>query len=255
MADLTTGPQVILGDGHVPFTLTAALRSGVGMDEPYGLDLAGLLATRLRAVARAQRAEAGRLVSDPLPDTTHPDPDDMALPLGRCLGGEDWHWLASCAIPVEPAPDPETRLFYRVVDSSWAQRAAHRPLPYQHPGKGPHRDIMLPSPVVVCRAVQWRAVGDPDRVHDLMKAMDFIGRRRTVGEGKVLSWDVQIHADADPARWCHIDGERLLRPVPVRCAEALDVPYRLGWYAVRPPSWHPDRLQEMAMTDDEEDEW
>lgn len=253
MAAVTTGPTVALGDGHVPFTVTATLRSGVSMDEPYGLDLAGLIATRLRALARAQREAAGRLVSHPLPDTTHPEPDDMALPLSRCLGGEDWHWLASCAIPVDPAEDPEARTFYRVVDSSWAQRAAQRPLPYQHPGKGPHRDIMLPSPVMLCRALQWRAVGDPVQVHELLRTTFFIGRRRAVGEGKVLSWEVELAEDVDPSAWVHAEGDQILRPVPAECAEALEVPYRMGMYAVRPPSWHPDLLQPLAMTDDEDD--
>lgn len=250
-----SGPRVDLGVDHVPFTVTATLRAGVGMDEPYGLDLVGLIATRMRAVARAQRHDAGQAVTNPLPDTTHPEPDDMSLPISRCLEGPDWHWLASCAIPVDPAPEPEPRTFYRVVDSSWAQRAAERPLPYQHPGKGPHRDIMMPSPVLICPALQWRAVGDPERVHDLLKAVFFIGRRRTVGEGSVLGWDTEVHLDADPATWTHVDGDTIIRPIPVECADTLGVPYRVGWYALRPPSWHPDRLQEMAMTEEDDDAW
>lgn len=238
---------------HVPFTVTAHLLAGVGMNLPYGLDLAGLLAARVRVLARESRALSGNLLTSPLPDSTEEEPEDLTLPLARCVhaGGEEWHWMGSCAIPVDANPDPAPRTFYRVVDAAWAQRAADRPLPYVHGSHGPYRDVMMAAPVLVCQALQWRAVGDPDETLRLLSPMRFIGRRHATGEGQVLSWSVETVV-ADPFLWAHTDGDDLVRPVPVACAQTAGVPYRLGWYALRPPSWHPGRLRELAMTDDTE---
>lgn len=245
---------IAAGPEQVPMLVTASLRSGVSMDLPYGLDLAGLLAARLRTVDRSGLDVAGLRTSAPLPDTTEQDPEDMDLPLAVCSTGADWHWLASCALPLDAGEHPEPRTFYRTVDAAWAQRAAERPVVYHHPSKGPYRDMMMPSPVVVTHELQWQAVGDPDRVEGLLRGLRFIGRRRAVGEGGVTRWRVET-VDADPGSWGHLRGADLIRPCPPECAEELSVDYRLGWYAVRPPSWHPDRLAAMAMTPEAEEDW
>lgn len=243
-----------VAEGHHPVLVTAFLRTGVSMDLPYGLDLAGMLAARLRTVDRSALSRSGRLTTSPLPDTTQEDPEDMNLPLSTCTTGEEWHWLASCAIPVKPQEHPEPRTYYRNVDAPWAQRAAIRPLAYHHPSKGPYRDMMMPSPVVVCGAVQWQAVGDPERIEHLLRGLRFIGRRRSVGEGGVLRWTVE-QVDALPLEWAHVREQEIVRPCPEKCAMEMGLDYRLGWYAVRPPSWHPDRLRSMAMTPEPQEEW
>ena len=242
---------------HTPIAVRATLRSGIGMDLPYGLDLAGILATRIRALDRKERADKGSLVTAPLPDTTEEEPEDLALPLARCHGGgPDWHWAASCAIPLDPDPDPEPRTFYRTLDAGWMHRVAVRPLPYHHPSKGSYRDMMVPAPIVQCREVEWRAVGDAKAIERLLRPLAYLGRRRSVGEGKVLSWTVHEVTDADPAEWAHrTDNNELIRPVPTACAEALAVPYDMGYYALRPPSWVPGRMQELAMTKADDDDW
>lgn len=258
MAVTAPALRVDLDPGHVPIEVTAHLRTGVGFDQPYGLDLAGILAARVRRLAQATLDTRGALATQPLPDTTEDEALDLVLPLSRCSTGEDWHWLATCATPVDPLPDPEPRTFYRVVDSRWAQHAADRPLPYFHPSGGPYRDVMMPAPVTVCRAVRWRAAGDPEAVRALLTPLRFIGRRRATGEGGVLSWDITTPTlTGDVGEWVHADGDTLLRPCPTACADALGKPYTTGWYALRPPSWHPDRLSALAMTapDEEDDGW
>lgn len=247
-----------LRSGHTPLLITAHLRTGVGLDLPYGLDLAGILATRLRAVDRAELSARGTLRSSPLPDTTQEDPEDMDLPLSTCATDPGaWHWLASCALPQDPDEHPEPRTFYRTVDAAWAQRAASRPLAYHHPSKGPYRDVMMPSPVIVTPALQWRAYGDAPRVEHLLRGIRFLGRRRAVGEGRVLSWEVSSPgiAPEEVLGWVHHEGEVILRPCPTACAQALGLEHRIGWYAIRPPSWHTDRLAELAMTPENEEEW
>lgn len=253
---VATPTRLDLDPTHVPFTLTATLRTGVGIDQPYGLDLAGLIAARVRRVDQARLDRSGMLTSTPLPDTTEEDPPDLRLPLGRCLIGPDWHWLASCAILIDADPDPEPRTFYQVADIDWASRTARRPLPHVNPSSGSYRDVMMPAPVAICSAIQWRGVGDPDQVAALMRPVRFVGRRRTAGEGRILQWHLDVTADADPATWGHLDDNAdLARPCPTECAETLDIEHRIGWYAIRPPSWHPDRLRSLAMKPEQELPW
>lgn len=253
MADLTLD----IAPGHAAVEVVAHLNTGLGYDPPYGLDLAGLLATRVRLLEQQRRHDEGRLVSHPLPDTTEEEVYDLRLPLSRCRTGSEWHWLASCVIPVDPLPDPEPRTYYRTVDYSWAQRAAKRPLPhYLSPSSGAYRDVMMPAPVVVCGRATWRCVGDREQIEALLRGVRFIGRRRSTGEGGVLFWEVR-EVDEDPGTWGHLQGREITRPCPQECAEALGLEgheWRLGHYAIRPPSWHPDRLMPLAMAMDEE-EW
>src|SRR5699024_637854 len=177
--------------GHVPFTVTATLRSGAGWDRPYGLDLAGILAAHLRRVEKARLEQDDQLVATPPEDTTDAVAIDLDLPLARCTTGPDWHWAATCAIPVAAEDDPETHMFYRTTDSSWSERAATRPLPYFSPKSGPYRDVMVPSSITMCPAITWHGIGDLAAVAEAVRPICFIGRRRNAGEGEVLRWAVE----------------------------------------------------------------
>lgn len=243
--------------GHVPFTVTATLRTGAGWERPYGLDLAGIIAAHQRRVQQHQLAIHGNHVTSPLLDTTDATAEDLDLPLARCTTGADWHWAATCAIPVNADDDPDTRMLYRTTDNAWAERAATRPLPYTSSKSGPYRDVMLPSVITVCQAITWRGIGALAAVKAAVRPIRFLGRRRNTGEGEVLGWNIHEETPTDPARFIHADNDgAILRPCPIECAEALGLAYREGWYALRPPSWHPDRLTELAMTaDPDTDSW
>lgn len=233
---------------HTACEVRAVLRTGAMFDQPYGLDLAGLLAAHHRRLDHATRRRDNATAT--MPDTTEEVAYDLPLPLARCITSNHWHWAATCAIAVDPDPDPDPRMFYRTTDTSWAARAATRPLPFTSASAGPYRDVMMSATSVVCAAIVWRAIGNIDAVRAAVTPIRFIGRRRGTGEGEILYWDVAETRPDDPLAWVHADGGTILRPCPVECAETLRVPYRLGWYALRPPSWHPDRLEELAMTDD-----
>lgn len=236
----------------VPLEVRATMRGRTGIEQPYGLDLAGLLAARIRLTTEHRTRDGGPT----RPDTTGEDVDDLALPLDRCTrdpAPDRWHWLASCAIVHDEAGDPEPDLFYRRLDDAWLGRAVTRPLPYIHPAKGPYRDMMLPTLGVLARQLRWRAVGDPQKVAELLSPLRAIGRRHNTGEGWVLRWEVDAVTAPDPHRWVHVGDEgALLRPVPEACAAHYEAPHRLGSYAIRPPSWHPSRLTDLAMTPAEE---
>lgn len=226
-----------------PFHLKAQMLRGV-CTEPYGIDLAGLLASRLwRQGTHAHTV-----------DSMIERPQDFDLPLDMCGTADDWHWLATCAVPTVDDKHPqEPRTYYRVVNESWMSRVADRPLPYYHPRSSAYRDVMMPSPVTLTPTLSWYGVGDLKKILALVEPIRSIGRRRAKGEGRVLSWSIEQVEEADPWAFGHLGQEnRLLRPVPVECAERLGVQYQLAWHAVRPPSWNPNRLRELAV-DREED--
>lgn len=241
-------------------SITADLVTGAVFDLPYGLDLAGILASRVRLLDMQARAADydGRVPV--MPDTTEEEAEDLLLPLARCRTGEDWHWAATCAIPSEADPDLDPRTYYRSTDYGWAQRAATRPLPYYlSPSKGPYRDSMMPAPAVICGQLQWRAIGDAAAVSRLLRPIRSIGKRRATGEGGITKWTVEP-VEVDAATWVHLDGSTILRPCPEACVAAAGLDeeqWRTGHYAIRPPSWHPSRLQPLAMTQFEDDfeEW
>ena len=241
----------------VPVTVTARLRGGVSYDPPFGLDLAGILAAQQRMLMRAAAESSGTLASAPLPDTTEEEADDYDLPLERCVLGADWHWSASCVALEAAASDAEPRPYTRSADVPWAAATATLPLPLISGAKGPYRDARMPAPVTPAGRAVWQAVGDPGLIAALLRPVHAIGRRRHVGEGVVLDWTVTAHPDEDPLPWAHLDrrSHMLHRPVPPECAAAVSAgAVRESWYAIRPPSWHPDRLQRLVVSAGD-DEW
>lgn len=241
---------------HVPLRVTAHLRGGVSYDPPFGLDLAGILAARTRVEERADAEARGTLMSAPLPDSTGEEPDDYTLPLAQCDLGTDWHWAATCVHLYPEGVDMEMRVLNRGTDAAYGAAAAKLPLPSITPSRGPYRDARIPTPVIPAASAVWWAVGDPERVRQLVEPIASIGRRRNVGEGVVLRWSVETVPDADPQAWMHLgETSTLQRPCPAECAEHVGVKdVRTTWYAIRPPSWNPDRLMPLVAPSDP-DEW
>ena len=239
--------------------VTARLATGAAMTPPYDLDLAGLLAAQVHRRDHARAVEQGTHLSAPLPDTTGEDCEDLTLPLARCTRDPAlWHWAASCANPTDPLPLPEPRINFKMVDTDWARVAAARPLPYAHPRSGPYRDVLIPRTVVVTPALTWRAVGDIDAIAALLHPITAIGKGRGSGEGRVRGWSIEPGPDMTETQamdWVHHDGQRLLRPVPPSCADTTGLPYDIISFASRPPSWHPDRLADLAATTSEGTGW
>lgn len=233
-----------------PFHLRAQMLRGACF-EPYGLDLAGILASRLW-----RSGTHGAHV-----DSMIERPNDLNIPLDMCSAGDDWHWMATCAIAqVDSLHPQEPRTFYRVVNDSWVARAADRPLPYYHPRSSAYRDVMMPAPITLTPTLDWYGVGDLDRILKMVSPIRSLGKRRAKGEGRVLSWTITEEIGVDTWVHGHIGQEsRIVRPIPIECANRLDVQYQLAWHAIRPPSWNPNRLRELAVDKEEEvflpEEW
>jgi CRISPR type IV-associated protein Csf3 len=235
----------------VAFQVTAHLQQGVALDARFGVALDGLVAGLLLR----EQLGAAYGANDPTDPTV--DPADLNLPLGRCDSADDWHWLATCAQPVGVS-------FQEV--HAWTKRLGHRTaelvadrLPRSLPSRqGRYRAHRRPLVVTVCRALTWRAVGDPDRVADLLAPVGSVGAHRNSGEGAVLAWEITPAPTGDPDRFGHLAADgRLARPCPPACAARLGVATPLlATAGIRPPYWHPRRQRQLAVPEppDEEDD-
>lgn len=225
---------------HTPLIVTAKLRGDISLDTPYTLDLAGLLTGALRNLAR--EADPGFDDGGSLSD----DPVSYDLPLARVHSSEGtFIWAATTALPAI-ADTVESRTFYRTHDPSWVGHYTTRPIPSMvHPKAGPWRNVMMPSPVLLTPSVSWRAIGDRQLVEKALRGIRYIGRRRSVGVGRVYQWQVtEQSVEADLIEWVYLDGDRILRPC---YPEIVDTqPFTTIMYPLRPPAWHPDMVAELA---------
>lgn len=241
---------------HAPLTVTARLQQGIALDVLFGTALDGLLASVVRARAKAAAAARGEFLTGSMLDggLDAEQPAVVPLPLARCANpaltdDPDWHWLCTTAYPVgldgqRATGDPDVHHQHSRIRESTLPHVAH-PLPASlPPASGRYRLRRMPVVTTAASAVQWQAIGDRDAVADLLCDLPAIGRRRGTGEGLVLGWDVTAHDDVPASEWarlghCHPDGS-LGRPTPHACLDRVQLPAdRYGVAGIRPPYWHP----------------
>jgi hypothetical protein len=107
---------------------------------------------------------------------------------------------------------------------------------------GPYRNYKIDSPLLLCHSMVAWAVGYCSRIRYDLKKIKFLGKKRNLGIGKVVSVDVEetesdfsLVRDGLAMRWLPKEGgTRLVRVQPpywnifdrVRCCEVLE-PYTL----------------------------
>lgn len=226
----------------VALEVRARLAAGIAQAAPWGVALDGLLASELWADRKAAARDADEL----LPGLTEvEEPEELSLPLARCTrAGGLWHWAATCAHP-EPRPDLPPEIRY------WIGRTDHRTLEQLTPGlpatvsdrQGRYRARRMPLLVTTCASLVWRAIGDPDAIHAILQDIPAIGKKRSQGEGHVLSWEVTTRPDLDPWEAAHLHPDGTLgRPTPPGCLIGRTVPDGgLGTAGLRPPYMHTGR--------------
>lgn len=241
--------ELTVPQGMAPVVITAELAGGIAIGAGWGIALDGLLASQLWAQHKAQLRAAG-IATVPLLD--QPDPEDLPLPLARCGSGENWHWAATCAAPNDQSSEHprDVRTWTgRIDERICRQITAGTPgtLPTHH-GRWRHR--VMPVVVTLCRSVTWRAVGDPEQVAALLRPITAIGKKRSQGEGFVLTWDVQVDPDGDPVEHAHLHRDGSLgRPAPPACVPTGAHHAGIGRAGIRPPYTHRARQRELFRPD------
>ena len=242
-----------------PLRIQVSLQSPLRAFDDWSPDLAALLERawfdRHGAIGSATLVTEGGL-----PLTHAPIPlawsvaaigvDDPSMVLGTDWGQaiaradlpSDWFWRASAPI----------YRYGRIVEQPI--RKAYRP---QHtwdllrnPGKhnsqaGDYKSFDLRSPGRwVSGAITWFAWGNRDGVTDLLSRVETIGGNRKQGQGFVdrHGWSVDV-VDHAPDLW---DGDRLMRPYPVRLMGDRPTAIVRNW-CWRPPGYLRQYAETCAM--------
>jgi CRISPR type IV-associated protein Csf3 len=156
-----------------PLRVTAELASGLAMSVPLALDA-------LLGAAMCQR--------DGIPPAaTAEDLVPLAVPLEREPG--ERFYLASCALgAVERVELQHTHRRFPVEQA----QLMGRQMGTLKITAGPAKSYRIPREVahVVGDRLDWYAVGDVDAVRELLGWVTHLGRKRSVGLGRVRAWTV-----------------------------------------------------------------
>lgn len=229
----------------IALQITATTPHGVVLSRPWGVALDGLLAS----VLWHRRKWAARAAGEDFTHQHSQTPETLDLPLARCGDPEhdaDWHWMATFA-DLHPRPQHATE-----PDIRWRTSRTDRPrLQHLSPiigsqavsdSTGRYQRRIVPVMAHPATTLTWRAVGDPDRIRDLLTDLPSIGKHRGVGEGLVTHWEVGETPDVPDWVAGHEHESGILgRTTPARCIDpsvGTDTG-PLGAATVRPPYLHP----------------
>jgi CRISPR type IV-associated protein Csf3 len=105
-------------------------------------------------------------------------------------------------------------------------------------GAGPMKAYDLSLPTLIAPRMEWHALGNRDKVAELLSHVRAIGKKRNTGNGRVRSWTVEVMAEED----CH--------PIARHGACTRRMPVESGldgakaWGSIRPPYHHHSRMCE-----------
>lgn len=225
----------------IALQITATTPHGVVLSRPWGIALDGLLASVLWHRQKWSARAAG------YPLTYHHDhpPEILELPLARCGDPDsdtDWHWMATFA-DLHPHPGtPDVRWRTSRTDRGRLQHLSPHISKTVSDSSGRYQRRIVPVMAHPATQLTWRAVGDPDRIQDLLADLPSIGKHRGVGEGLVTNWAIRETPTVSAWAAGHEHEPGVLgRAAPPRCVANTDTRTAgITTTAVRPPYLHPD---------------
>lgn len=115
-------------------------------------------------------------------------------------------------------------------------------------GTGRNKAFRIPQPKALTKLMRWWCVGEADPVRELLGLVTHLGKKRSVGHGKVAAWTVE-----PCAAW---PGFPVLRPdgTPMRNLP-MDTPglgpeTAVGWGPLTYPYWDQNAAIEVAQAPD-----
>jgi len=220
-----------------PLKITACMGSPIAVYDDYSPSLDALLEWLIldsRGLA--------------VPNPTAADVDatrgivDAAMPIVKGDIAGEWYWQVSgpCYLYSTEQTDKFRKRWDPGIgtpEPDWGKRK-----PTWNTSMGAEKAYELPlylrDPEVIC----WYAVGDPDRVLELVRNCTGLGKKRAIGFGQITRWQVEeIKHD-----YHLFQNGILMRPVPYEhLSTVCDFGIRdWGW---RPPTWLPANKRRCAM--------
>lgn len=228
----------------IPLLITATTPHGIVLSRPWGVAFDGLLASVLWHRCKWEaRATGHHLTYQP-----HTDPETLPLPLATCGDPDrdnDWHWMATFA-----ALHPHTQQVSE-PDIRWrTSRTDRHRLQHLTPtigsqavsdARGRYQRRVIPVMAHPSTHLTWRAVGDPERINDLLTDLPAIGKHTGVGEGLVTRWEITPTPEINDWTAGHEHEPGVLgRTTPPRCLHSAHTTTGpLGTDTLRPPYLHP----------------
>lgn len=229
----------------IPLQITATTPHGIVLSRPWGPALDGLLSS----VIWHRRKWAARAAGDYLTYQHHNAPELIDLPLARCGDPDrdpDWHWMATFADlhpRTEDPPLPEIRWRTSLTDHHRLQQlSTHIGRQAVSDRSGRYQNRLVPGMAQLATHITWRAVGDPDRIRELLTELPSIGKHRGVGEGRITQWSIaELDEVSDWSAGHEHQSGILGRTTPARClADRTDISTGpVATASLRPPYLHP----------------
>lgn len=228
-----------------PILVTAHLASPlcVGPEGPPQLDaLLELAASATCDPRNGQGVDKSRLTRDQPP----PEQGSIKIPLAREWLGS---WLvARCSNAVVPECRETVEYVNKRLDArhtDLVDAAQHKQICHTNTWTKSYR---LPMRLLSCDRVRWLAYGDQGGVHFLLSdRIDAIGKKISVGYGRVRKWTVDSHPRDCSWYLPHAAGQILMRTLPHGEWLPKDLlGYRAGYAACVGPYWHPARYTEVV---------
>lgn len=211
---------------YVPLRITARLRCGIVSDGLLPFD-AILYWAQHRDVLpdpRVATLPRARTVQDEDAERTA-----GTLPLRRIDGDTpQWYHAASCAVWPASVADGLDHWAKR-LDSGYVELLEQRAIKARVPiSGGVYRAYHMPLAYRHALAVTWYAVGEPERIRELLRLVTHLGKKPSMGWGAVIDWTVEPCADD----WSVTGPEgQIMRPIPDAAGATI--------YGIRAPYWLP----------------
>jgi len=100
---------------------------------------------------------------------------------------------------------------------------------------GAAKGYRIPVEATHARCLTWYAVGDLWAVRELLSLVTSLGKRRAVGEGRIIAWRIDAIDETWPGFPTHASDGAPMRNLPVDAVTSGAHVLRVG--RVRPPYW------------------
>jgi CRISPR type IV-associated protein Csf3 len=185
--------------------IRAVMRNGIVARDPWSPSIDGIVAS----VVMRERLGEEEFTANAVRSA------DLApvagLPFEVVRSGDHWWYAVSSPVLVDMA-GRQRRPFHRRFDDQM-ERYLDPDVRRINTSAGAYKNARLYDTRVICRAIEWHAIGDADRLKAVLATVYQIGARRGVGYGEVAGWEITEDG-------CH-ETARHNRPLPESYAQSL----------------------------------
>lgn len=152
------------------------------------------------------------------------------MPIARKMLNGQWYWAVSSPHYIENHQQTtrfRKRWDYQELHLDWGKKRAK-----VNGSEGHFKAYDKPRYDREMQTIHWFAVGDRDRILELLQPVTNLGKKRSQGCGQVHKWEV-LPFEHDWHLW---RGDKLARPMPVGMIpqpQSINM-MQWGW---RPPTW------------------